>query len=274
MSTLGLLVVGVDGSAASKAALAWAAHSVDPDGTVFAVHAAGERTAFDPRWVEGIEADRCTVATHLVDDEPAGALLAVADRENADAIVVGPHSGDRNRQTLGSVTRRLLQQSSIPVIVAKDGPSDRAGTVVACVGYGDATEQAAAWAAGYAANHGFDLELLHVVGYRPIFPADSPSDMLASYFGPETLRRWAQEDVEEIRARLSRGQPNLPITATVDVGFASKAIVAASVGVELVVVGKRTENLALRSLISPRIHLLIAKAATSVAVVPSCSIEP
>lgn len=283
MGFLHTLIVGVDGSEPSAAALRWAATRVAAGGTLHLVHTAPDSRAFDGSaapmldegWVRPAEGCDASVVTHVLPGDTAEVLLAVADQHRGDAIVVGPHSAAYRRTTLGRVTRRLLRGSVVPVVIPEEqhpvegGPP--CGPVVACVGYGDATEAAAMWAADYAHARGLPLSLLHVVGYRPIFPADSPSDMLASYLGGDLLHQWAAEDLDEIRERVCEGRSDLVVTTTVDVGSASRAIVDAAVGAELVVLGKRRDNAALRTFISPRIHQLIVKAPSTVAVVPSCS---
>ncbi len=285
VSTLETLIVGVDGTATSSAAVAWAAELLGAGGSIHLTHACSppDRDAaareLNGRWTDPARSHASDIGHHLLEGDPADGLLSTASLVDADAIVVGPHSGGHFGRALGGVTRRLLHRTSIPVIVVRDdrqpdrGRGDGQGRVVACVGYGDATETAAMWAADFAAQRGLRLELLHVVGYRPIFPADSPSDMLGSYFGSDLLRKWAAEDLEEIRIRIASRQPDLVIDTSVDVGFATRAILKASVGAELVVLGKRQGNVAIRNMISPRIHQLIAKSATTVAVVPSCSID-
>ncbi len=256
MGLFDTVIVGVDGSAESTAASDWAAERLAPDALLEAVQ--------------------------LDDGDGAAALLAAAEAHDADAIVIGGHSGPLER-----VVKDLLHRITVPLVITRpatvgddglrDGdqqrPPGHKPAVLACVGYGDATEQAAMWAADYAAWRGLPLSLLHVVGYRPLFPADSPSDMLASYFGQDTLLQWATEDLDEIKRRVAARQPDVATTTTVDVGFAVRAILAAAHDAELVVLGKRQANPALRHMTSPRIHRLVSKLATTVVVVPSCSVD-
>lgn len=271
MGMLDTLVVGVDGSAASAQAKIWGAERLSTGGTLHLVTARAGPASHREQ-----AEDVCGVRTktHVVDGEPVHALLTLAEEVRADAIVVGPHSAPHRFGTLGRVTRRLLQHSTRPIIVARAKPRGEAvrSPVVACVGYGDATERAAEWAAEHATEHGLDLTLLHVVGYRPFYPADSPSDMLASYFGSDVLRDWADEDLKEIQRRIELDHPSLDVDTAVETGFASRAIVSASNRAGLVVVGKRQDTPALRSFISPRIHQLVAKAGCSVGVIP-CTAE-
>lgn len=51
-------------------------------------------------------------------NDPAGAVLANAERENADLIVVGTHArGGVGRAVLGSVTDRVIRGAHVPVFV-------------------------------------------------------------------------------------------------------------------------------------------------------------
>lgn len=292
MSFFKTLLVGLDGSAASQQAVTWAAERVSVGGSLHLVHATAKNSGrsgverFDgsddelfPQ--ERERADRTgrgEASLHIVDGDPVNAMLTMTDLLGADAIVVGPHSTPTNIGTLGRVTRRLLQQSSIPIIVARHAPHSEPAPevnelpVVACLGYGEAAERTATWAADYAEHQERRLTLLHVIGHRPLFPADSPSDMLASYLGGDVLRSWAREDLEDIRDRVRDHHGALPIETTVAAGSTLRVITATSAEAELIVLGKR-ETAVFRNFVSPRIHQLIAKAAGPVALVPSCSSE-
>lgn len=295
MGFLDNLVVGVDGSAASTMAFVWARKRVSLGGTIHAVSAVTSDSDFattgqldlqwdgdrvvEQAWTDEISGHSCTIATHLVEGDPTTVILEAAKEVDACAIVVGPHSSPLNRWTLGSVTRKLVQRGSVPLIVVMEsGEFESTKTpavrpVVSCIGYGSATEEAAMWAADYATEHNLPLSLLHVLSNRPLFPADSPSEMLASYLGSDVSLEWAAEDLKEVQLRVEERWPDLEIDAKVDFGAAVPAILAAGAKAELVVLGKRHWNAVLRAITSPRIHLLIAKIETAVAVVPSCSNE-
>jgi nucleotide-binding universal stress UspA family protein len=218
MSALNTLVVGVDGSVSSEAAMSWAAEHIASNGSIHVVHARSQR----PAWIRtargrancsatesqlALATTLCAPAkrqasttTHVIDGAAPNGILAVANSFAADAIVVGPHSSRYTRTILGSVTRRLLHRSSLPVIIPNSSmpttPSPKrssSGSVVACIGYGEATEAAAFWAADFASVRGYTLTVLHVVGYRPIPIVDPPTEVLASYLGRDVLEEWANE---------------------------------------------------------------------------------
>ena len=289
------LVVGMDGSSMATEGLRWAAGRVSPDGRLHVVHAfpiptqvglailqkdwvevrnEAQRSLEGP-WTEEARDRGHEVITHLVEDDPADALLSVAETTGSSAIVVGRRGSGGRLPLLGSVTARLLRRSPLPVIVVGDdtptAPEWDRSPVVACVGYGEATERAAEWAAGYAESTGRALSLIHVVGFRPLYPLDSPRDTLASYLGPGVSEDWAREDLADLAAEIGGRHPDLTISTNVEMGFAAPAMAAASVGAHLVVVGKRHDNPIRRGVISPRLQRLLCQAAAPVAVVPACS---
>lgn len=294
MTGLNCVVVGVDGSSQSNFALDWAVDHLSGQGSLHVVHAVATASKL-PRpgawsdnfsaqgdasallagtWTEEASGQFPMLERHLVEDDPADALLGVARDHRAEAVVVGPH-GDANSRVLGSVTRKLLHHSELPTLVVNErSPNktrDRRRPVVACIGYGEASDRAAQWAADFAASADLQLMLIHVVSYRPIFPVDSPGDVLASYLGWDFGRDWAQIELDQIATELQDRQPGLSIVTEVDVGFAVRGIRTVGADAELVVLGKRHSNAAARATISPRISRLLTRAPTTIAVVPSCA---
>lgn len=130
------LVVGYDGSECAGAALDEAAElakalgdriviafGYGPGGpgeeyiaTRDAVRRVGERVTAEG--VERARADGVEVEVALVEERPTEALLELAERHDARAIVVGTYGEHPLRGTiLGSTPHRLLHVSSRPVIV-------------------------------------------------------------------------------------------------------------------------------------------------------------
>ncbi|WP_031103728.1 universal stress protein [Streptomyces sp. NRRL S-146] len=134
------VVVGVDGSPASHAALRWAAHHarmvggaveaiyvwdtpsargwsgpvVDPD---FDLEQARERFARELRAVfPGEQPPR--LQEHLVQGDPSEALIQAS--EGAELLVVGRRGiGGFARAMLGSVSQRCAQHAACPVVVVR-----------------------------------------------------------------------------------------------------------------------------------------------------------
>jgi nucleotide-binding universal stress UspA family protein len=132
------IVVGVDGSANSVAALSWAAALAGTIGAeVIAVHALGlldrldgetpvpaqphrqeivER--FETAWCAPIVRSGVPYRRLLRDGSPISVLLAVAGEEHADVIVVGRHgTSGHPALLLGSTSTQVAQRAPQPVVV-------------------------------------------------------------------------------------------------------------------------------------------------------------
>ena len=298
------LVVGVDGSGPGAAALDWAAERIAPSAVLHVVSAftpedqlgrsilrqdwvaARHQLAesLEGTWTENARQRGCQVETHVVDDDPADALMRIASETGAEAMVVGHRGTGLRSHLLGAVTAKLLHQAVLPVVVVGESDNDAPDTddhivaaadhdrapVVACVGYGEATEQAAAWAAHYARASGRRLALVHAVGFRPLYPLDSPVESLAYYLGPDVSMEWADEDLRELAERIRADNPGLTVTATVEMGLAVPVMESVSAGADLLVMGRRRHNVFARATLSPRIQRLVVRSGAPVAVVPEC----
>ena len=135
--SIGRILVGVDGSSFSAAALRWAADlATDLDAEVVAVHAAGlltEVSAGEPvptvthhaevvaalhQWCEPLRAAGVPHREITSDGPPTLVLLRVAAERDADLIVVGTRGrGGAPGLLLGSTSHQVLQLSDRPVTV-------------------------------------------------------------------------------------------------------------------------------------------------------------
>ncbi|MGE3620615.1 MAG: universal stress protein [Acidimicrobiia bacterium] len=135
--TLGRIVVGVDGSPNSVAALDWAATLAEQVGAeVVAVHALGllERLddhpvptqahraevveRFERTWCARLDASPVPDRRLARDGSPVTVLLAAADEVGADLIVVGTRGvGDHPERLLGSTSTQVAQHAHQPVVV-------------------------------------------------------------------------------------------------------------------------------------------------------------
>jgi nucleotide-binding universal stress UspA family protein len=128
------IVVGVDGSANSTDALAWAvtlAQNVEAE--VVAVHAVGlleastahdeaqraaRRRQFETQWCSPLTGTDVERTLLLADGDPVSVVLRTARDVDADLIVVGSRgTGGRSELLLGSTSTQVTQRSPVPVVV-------------------------------------------------------------------------------------------------------------------------------------------------------------
>lgn len=284
-------LVGYDGSAASRGALAYAAHRLAAGGRLLVVHAAepmlapmegGYYTGPLPdarergeqllRQVRGQNLGDVHVRTELVDGPAAHCLPAVAADVGADEIVVGSHGRGRVRALLGSVSHRLLHESDRPVVVvperALEAPADAAAPSphtdlgVAVVGYDGSTASRTALA--YAsARLGPRGRIVAVHAYS------APAEWLGHSYHPRAL----QDHKAHGRALLRELELERPAGRTFEAeliqGRPSQAIaaLAAARGAEEIVVGSRGYG-PVRAVLGSTSHELLHEADRPVTVVP------
>jgi len=125
------MVVGVDGSADSRRAVAWAVELARQTGArVVAVHAVGllEHEAGDPtgahlepdldRWTEALgELAPDRVERRLVAGDPVDALWSAVADAHADLVVVGTRGTGATALKLGSTSLRLAESCGCPVVI-------------------------------------------------------------------------------------------------------------------------------------------------------------
>lgn len=132
------VVVGVDGSANAAAAMAHAAVLASASGArIVAVHAVGLlvelspgavmvpseqvrdelRRRFETEWCRPLADAGVPYEAELEAGEAVGALLRVADREDAWAIIVGMRGHNPFGGPLGSTSLQLVAGSARPILV-------------------------------------------------------------------------------------------------------------------------------------------------------------
>jgi nucleotide-binding universal stress UspA family protein len=132
-----LVLVGVDGSEPSKAALAWALHYAEMSGarllavTAWQAPALTTGTAIpdDGGWrnqaevaqsqaLQQIVGDQPTVAVNTLIEQGHPALVLVEEARYADLLVVGDRGlGEFTGMLLGSVSQHCVTRASCPVLV-------------------------------------------------------------------------------------------------------------------------------------------------------------
>jgi nucleotide-binding universal stress UspA family protein len=138
------IVVGYDGSPASRAALALAAERAGADGKLYVVHAYTLPHDWigtpDYQLLLDAQLDRAQASVkpleddlqgidweaEVIADRPAHAIAGVAAARKADEIVVGTRGFGRARALLGSVAHELIHLSECPVTVIPERAVERA----------------------------------------------------------------------------------------------------------------------------------------------------
>jgi nucleotide-binding universal stress UspA family protein len=251
------VVVGVDGSPGSAVALAWAAEEADIRGwRLEAVltwdmldqhHVDGVRR-FDPDYDERsalaalqhhlgeVLGERAvTVERRVVLDRPAQGLLDAG--RGAALLVVGARGlGGFKGLLLGSVSQHVLHHATGPVAVVHESSPESDPTRIV-VGVDGSPNGAAAlrWATLQAAATGARLDLVHA--WHPPYVGGEPF-----VFSPVTYddcRTGAQLTLDGAVATVDRSAlATAPQPVLVD-GAAAHALVDASAGASMVVVGAR-----------------------------------
>jgi nucleotide-binding universal stress UspA family protein len=166
------ILVGLDFSPASAAALAYARALAGDDGTVWMLHVApASETTPSLATLAGFlgargDRDERTEIRIADGGRPADELLRASLALGADAILLGAHAGAVTRLFLGSVSEEVARRSHVPVLVVRSQPSDDAHPitrVVVAVDHDDGSMVAARAGADLAARLGVRLAAVHVL---------------------------------------------------------------------------------------------------------------
>ncbi len=277
----GAVVVAVDGSAASVAALHWAAdQAVLTRRPLTIIHAAPDRniatgiaseTLATAVPADGfhVVAQACAVVEerhHLpqirsgvVRGDPRTVLLDVS--EHAYLLVVGSRGrGPVKSLLLGSVGVALAQHARCPVVVRRPHEADAGGRGI-LVGTDGVrhSEPAVDWAYRQAALREMPLTLVRTF-------ADGPSvgSISADEPGHEVL--WAQ--LNAVAQQFGRRHPSVEVSLRLERGLPGEALAHAAAHMDTVVVGTHVRRSVLRVLDPDVTTRLVETAPCCVAVVP------
>jgi nucleotide-binding universal stress UspA family protein len=262
------IVVGVDGSEQSQAALRWAAREADlrdADLTVVLVwdlfnqhHVDGSKK-FDPAY-DGTDAEAAlqsivertlgaeraaSVDRQAMCEVPAPGLLDAA--KDADLLVVGARGlGGFRGLLLGSVSQQVLHHATGPVAVVRSGadaspPEGGTERIVVGVDGSDPSRAALRWAltegrlrsATVEAVHAWDVPMI----YGPVgvgFPYDTQGLDRAAH---ELLDQIVEEVSKEVADQA--GAAAVTVERTVTPGGPATGVLDAAEDADLIVVGRR-----------------------------------
>jgi nucleotide-binding universal stress UspA family protein len=271
------VVVGVDGSDPSRAAMRWAAdEAVRRDRPLRIVHAVGPWACATPlypapvvmeslheigreileRSVEDVRRwhPRLPVRTALVAEPPAVALRRQADE--AYEVVVGHRGlGGFTGLLLGSVGLHTAGYANGPVVVVRDGDRPETGEIIAGIDLSKHADVALRYAFDAAVVRGARVRVVH---------AWCPPEGRYAVLEVGELGRAAGESVREVMAPWRDRYPQVAVSETIVRAHPVKALAEISADADLVVVAARGHGGVRLGSVS---HGLIHRAACPVVVV-------
>jgi nucleotide-binding universal stress UspA family protein len=239
------ILVAVDFSDSSLAALEWAVRHLAPEAEFVLSHtepaatppsflrdvlpphdAALDATGRDARarlqqLVAALPATR--VRTELTVGRPAEQIADTASRTGADLILLGPHGSPQDvYDPVGGTAEELVRCCAVPVLVARTRPHSEIRRILASVDESSLTRPVLDWAAFLSGRTGADVVLVHVVElglYGAARTAGSPDELQSLQQRAErAARAWLAERAEEagldasrVRYHIAFGNPRFEI---------------------------------------------------------------
>jgi nucleotide-binding universal stress UspA family protein len=290
------IVVGVDGSEGSRAAVRWAAQEahrrrlalriVTAAGLDAMLPAAtsevfwGQVTAYQESRANDVmneAADLARQASAPVDVQTAvylrePAVLALRrEGESAELLVLGSRGGGGAvGSRLGSTAIAVTQEATCPVVVvpsaAERPPDDLTGNVVVGVDGSEMSQRAAEFAFEEAALRGTGVTAVHSWTLPWIRSLLSHRIELATVTGP-AFEQEAAAVLSESLAEIRKQHPTVPVVEQTVEERPAEALVRASQDAQLLVVGSRGRGGVAGLLLGSVSHAVIHHAACPVAVI-------
>src|ERR671910_3026831 len=191
--------------------------------------------------VEKVRSAGGTVAgEHLIEGRVAPGIVGLAEEIGAGLVVVGSRGrGGIRRALMGSVSDSVVRHAHCPVLVVRDGESERdflPGRILLAVDGSEEASTAARTAAELAERTDSELHVVHVGEVEPVFHPERRGYRARYEELQEEARRLLEEQVGEVeaagitvsRAYLRMGRPDEEI-----VGLAEE------IGADLIATGSR-----------------------------------
>ena len=265
------IVVGIDESDHSQAALRWAAEhariEAQPLTAVMAwayldQHGEKPGQAFDPAYSQETaeRTVKALVARELGEGASAVSCVAICDlppaalrdaSTGAELLVVGARGmGGFRGLALGSVSRRALHDATCPVVVVHDDASRLGKPVVVGVDGSEGSQRALEWAIGHARRRG--VRAIVIYAWRG---PSVPQLWYGPHADPDVLARRASQFLDAQLADLDtsgveierRAVDNRPSAALIEAGVLASLVVVGSRGhgqVTNVVLGSVSDQVA------------------------------
>jgi nucleotide-binding universal stress UspA family protein len=154
-----------------------------------------------------------TVRSMVVEGDAAGAIVRIAEQEQASLIMMPSHGQTFDRFLLGSVTAKVLHWTECPVWTGAhiEEPSSQSfaiHNILCAVDFGLRTQEMVSWAAQLAAEFGAHLTLAHVTAGVEFWGPGG------SYVNQE----WKDALVTDATRRLTELQQSMNLHAEVFIG--------------------------------------------------------
>ncbi|MBB3082451.1 universal stress protein [Geodermatophilus sabuli] len=288
------VVVGIGAGGPGGDALDWGAAEAAARGSPLRlVHAVPTRLVVDPWGLappgDGprsagplVEAALRRARTVAPDVEVSGHVLlggpaaVLAQQSRAAALLVlgdGREAGSGGGWPAGVLRARLATRSACPVVVVRTRPpvpeAPTAPRVVVGVDAGRSCVAALGFALGAAAQRGVPLVVVHA------WAEDAPADLEGVCAAPAVVEAEARKTLDAVLDRWCPRSPAVPVHRRTVHGTPAAALLAASRGAALVVVGCRGHG-PLRTWLSGSVSRAVARSASCpVAVVGAdCTVPP
>lgn len=279
------IVVGVDASPSSVHALRWACHHHQDGDEIVAVLAwdyptfsmlppppgAAGRPGGSPsdvanetlrRAVADATTDYNVLVTKVTIHGTATHSVIEA-AEDADLIILGTRGSGITKVLLGSVSRSILHQAKIPVVIVPDGaPLDYRAEIAVAVDGSDNSMAALRWA------RALEVERINVI--HTWHPMRSYSPYMAPVADPE-LEVTANETIDRVMSEALEGQTDERLHISVIGGDARSVLTDSDFAPGLLVMGSRGSTGIVGALIGSVTDFVVAHSDVAVAVVPAGS---
>lgn len=291
--TEGSVVVGVDGSPASDAALRWAVSEAQrTQQPLHVVHAEENEVVLNDKEQLGTKeapasadpvltsardvvramAPEVRLTLHSVTGFAPTTLTAAS--RLAQTVVVGSHGRSAlPTALLGSVSHQVAIHSSCPVVVVRENGTqgvDGPGKVVVGVDGSEASEPALAYAFAYASSTGSGLTAVHTWWWEPLEGVS---------LGEPWIGDWTQiatqegSLVSEVLAGWSQKYPGVVVTSHVVRGDPVVELLEQSLGARLLVVGSRGRGGFIGLMLGSVSRRILKRATCPVVVVRSVGVD-
>jgi nucleotide-binding universal stress UspA family protein len=283
----GAVVVGIDGSATSRAALAWAlreARLLEAPLTICHVHPVAGLAGTHPVGADvGAETlERAeTTAVHALGPDRVTAALRHGDAarglariaEGARMLVIGTHgSMSHGARLFAPLSLRIITRApcpvvAVPLMAGRTGPF--AGHVVVGVDGSATAREALEFGFAHASRHGLPLAAVHVTD-EPSGDYWTDDQFLDTHFAEEPpAETLLATEVEPWELRY----PDVPTKRAVYSGQVAPGLLRAAAGAQLLAVGDRGRGLAARTVLGSVAQHMVGAVTCPLAVVRAAT-EP